>query len=130
MFFANRPDRDVGTIPTADAIDAFNTDEVPPNAALVGQVGDGTEEIVVVEILSGEVAPDTGALTYQVIVLGDASELGMELEGAPVTAVAEAREHVSISFFIDDWCVISRWPAPIIMPAPPEGCGGLPTIPS
>lgn len=106
IYFADHPNREVGTLPTTDAVDAFTAEpDNPPNAALVAQTVDGAEEIIVFEILNGELDTATGDLTYQVLVLTEFSEVDLVLESEPVADLAEAREYAASHLFIDDICV-------------------------
>ena len=104
IFFANRPDRVVGTVPSADAIDVLTADhpDGPPNAALVGHREDGTEEIIVLELMSGYFDPETHEVHYEVVLLADYEELNFDLEQTPVPDVDETREFGVTTLFIDD----------------------------
>ncbi len=105
IYFADRPNREVGTMPTAYVIEEFNAQsDDPPNAALVVQTVDGTEEIYVLELLSGDVNAETGDVTYQVALLADYSGLDVALESEPVADVTEALEFESSRLFIDHQC--------------------------
>lgn len=112
IYFADRPNREVGTLPTTAMVDAFNAEpDNPPNAALVAQTADGGEEIIVVVLLGGELDAATGDVTYQVALLADFTGVDVELESQPVTDITEAREYGSSHLFIDDWCY-HGWPIP------------------
>ncbi len=105
IYFADRPNREVGTLPTADVIEEFNAQgDNPPNAALVVQTVDGSEEIYVVELLSGAADAETGDVTYQVALLADYSGLDVALESEPITDVTESLEFESSNLFIDHQC--------------------------
>lgn len=105
IYFADRPNREVGTVETTVLIDALDASvDDPPNAALVEQTAEGAEEIVVVELIGGEVDNDTVDVTYQVALLTDYSEVELALEREPVGDVAKAREYEASSLFIDHWC--------------------------
>lgn len=103
VYFADRPNREVGTIATAEVIEGFSAEPGdPPNAALVAQTADGDEEIVVVVLLNGTVDEATGDVTYQVSLLADFAEAGLALKREPVTEITEAREYGASHLFIDD----------------------------
>jgi hypothetical protein len=51
VYFSDRPERLVGTIPTRDFLDRLGfTPADPPNAAVVAQTSDGGEDVLVVEL--------------------------------------------------------------------------------
>ena len=117
VFFADRPNREVGSVPTIDMVDSFNdAPGSPPNAALLVQTADGAEEIVVVVLLSGEVDAATDDVIYQVGVLSDFTGVDVELESQPVSSITEAREYGTSHLFIDDWCITNFIFGPIVYP--------------
>jgi hypothetical protein len=117
VYFADRPSRLVGTVPTSDVLAAFAAEaDSPPNAALVALNEAGEEEIIVLELLSSEEDATTGEVTYQVALLSDYTEFEYELESEPVTEVTESRSYGATSLFIDDWCIVPMVPLPIIAP--------------
>ena len=66
LYFANRPARDVGTIPTDELMAQLGFDaENAPNAAVVAQTADG-EEVLVVELLNPRLDAAADTLTYDV----------------------------------------------------------------
>lgn len=108
IFFADRPNRQVGTMPTTALLDMFAAEpDNPPNAALVALNEAGEEEIIVLELLSGTEDATTGELTYQVKLLADYTELELGLVSEPVTDVTEARSYGDTSLFIDSLQEIS-----------------------
>jgi hypothetical protein len=53
IYFSNRPERLVGTVPTVRLLDSLGfTPTNPPNAAVVTQAADGSEEVLVVELFN------------------------------------------------------------------------------
>jgi hypothetical protein len=103
LYFSDRPNRVVGTIPTTDMLALFAVEpDNPPNAALVALNEAGEEEIIVLELLSGEEDATTGELSYQVKLLADHTELEFGLVTDPVTDVTEGRSYGETSLFIDD----------------------------
>jgi hypothetical protein len=81
IYFSDRPDRIVGTLPTQESLGGLGfTPENPPNAALVAEfkAGDG---VVVLELIEPVYDEASGALTYGVHEL--ATYVGDNLE--PVT---------------------------------------------
>jgi hypothetical protein len=108
VVFADRPDRFAGTVPTSDVVDAVNElaqNGDPANAALVGQLPDGSEEIVIVELLSAELGD--GGLTYDVRLLGADTELSFGLEAEPLSDFTGRRDYGASTLFVDDiWCLL------------------------
>jgi hypothetical protein len=106
LYFANRPNRIAGAIPTATFTDgfaaAFGGD--PPNASLVGHGGIGAdeEEAVVVELRNPRYDAELATLTYEVRILaGD--ELGDRVfEQEPLTMLDAPRTYEEAHLFIDD----------------------------
>ena len=82
IYFSDRPERIVGTMPTHQFLETLGfPPDNPPNAALVAQTDEG-EDIVVVELLNPVYTegfgPDQGAtLTYDVRVLADYADEGL-----------------------------------------------------
>lgn len=102
IYFADRPNRQVGTMPTSQMLEIFAAQpDNPPNAVLVGMTEDGEEEIIVLELPSGEENTATGEITYQVKLLADYAELDFELKSEPVAEVTETRVYGDTSLFID-----------------------------
>lgn len=68
IFFSDRPNRNVGTIPVQDALDVLfapDSEEGPPNAAL-SWVDDGSEHTAGVVLESGVYDADAATVTYKV----------------------------------------------------------------
>ncbi|CAA9561244.1 MAG: hypothetical protein AVDCRST_MAG49-2435 [uncultured Thermomicrobiales bacterium] len=107
IYFSDRPERIVGTLPTYQFLDALGfPPDNPPNAALVARTDDG-EDIVVVELFNPVYTDSFGesgaaTLTYDVRVLADYAEEGLahlaqrRAGEAPPAAFSEA------ALFIDD----------------------------
>jgi hypothetical protein len=75
VYFADRPGRRTGLESTTYFLadpGVFVADD-PPNAALVATAEDGSEAVVLVELLTGSYDPTTGVLTYDASPLSDAS---------------------------------------------------------
>ena len=70
LYFANRPNRDVGTFPTQQLMSLLSfAPEDPPNAAVVAQTADG-EDVLVVELLNPRMDA-AGTLTYDAQLLAE-----------------------------------------------------------
>ena len=71
VYFADRPERQVGIAPTERVLGAIGFDPAnPPNAALVVQTADG-EDVVIVELLNPRLDEAAGTLTYDARVLAN-----------------------------------------------------------
>ncbi len=104
IYFADHPNRNVGVMPTVDAIADFTSDAGNPvNAALVAETADGSQEIIVFEIQSGSYDETADQLTYQVSILGSYAGLGEDFGSDLTTGIDNAREYVSSTLFIDSW---------------------------
>lgn len=104
LFFSDRPERIVGTVPTPTFLDnlGFSPDN-PPNAALIGGLGDDNEEIVALELFSPSYDAATRTATYDVRILQDYDRLEMTFTAAPSTAADHASTtYQSAHLFIDD----------------------------
>ncbi len=101
LAFADRPARAVRLLPTDEALAAIGFAPVPPNAALVTGPANG-EMVVVLELLEGRFATETGTLTYRVRALAEADReplLGAIEERA---VVAPPASFAAANLFIDD----------------------------
>ena len=83
LYFADRPSRDVGAVPTEQFLRGLGfPDDNPPNAALVVDDGAGGTEIAVVELRNpATIDPTVPSVTYDVTVLEDVG--GLDGTGAP-----------------------------------------------
>jgi hypothetical protein len=107
VYFSDRPERIVGTVPTLRFLEALGfTPANPPNAALVAET-DAGEDILVVELFSpvyGEdFGPDGGlTLTYEARVLADYADAGLAHLAARQQDGALPSTFGPASLFIDD----------------------------
>jgi len=108
VFFSDRPDRIVGTVPTDCFLGALGfTPGEPPNAAAVVQTPDGERDVLVVELFNpvytqgfGENGED--ALTYEAKVLAEYQGEGLA-EWVPQADDDQVpQDFTQISLFIDD----------------------------
>jgi hypothetical protein len=103
IFFSDRPERVVGTVPTPRFLDALGfTPENPPNAALVASTGGENEEILVVELLNPVYDEASRTLTYDVRVLDDLDRVDMQFTQDTSTAPKEATSYGPSHLFVDD----------------------------
>jgi hypothetical protein len=103
LFFSNRPERIVGAVPTPRFIDAlgFSPDN-PPNAALVADLGNGDEEILVVELSAPTYDEVTKTATYEVRILDDTDRVDMAFNEDPQTGPHAAADYGASHLFVDD----------------------------
>jgi hypothetical protein len=103
VYFSDRPERIFGVAPTQRFLDGLGFSPTdPPNAALVTQAGDGTEDVLVLELLAPVYDEASGTLTYGATILD-------EYQGDGLTHVAVQQQDNSLpetfgraSLFIDD----------------------------
>jgi hypothetical protein len=104
IFFADRPDRTVGAIPTDKFLQSYGfapTD--PPNAALLVDGGDGDVNITVIELINPSYDNATHTATYDIKELADwDKELGVDLTEEPADLSALAASFGNAHLFIDD----------------------------
>lgn len=75
IYFSDRPERIFGHMPTPEFLDELGfTPDNPPNAALVADTGNGTQEVLIVELLNPVYDAGASALTYDAVVLADYSD--------------------------------------------------------
>jgi hypothetical protein len=116
LYFSDRPERIVGTVPTDRFLDALGFTPVnPPNAAVVVQTAEGERDVLVVELLNpvytrtfGEVGGDF--LTYEAKVLAEYRGEGLEAWVPQADDDQLPQEFTQVSLFIDDcpdltWCM-------------------------
>jgi hypothetical protein len=107
VYFSDRPERIVGTLPTPQFLDNLGfTPANPPNAALVAQTNDG-EDVVVVELLNPVYTEDFGpdgdvTVTYEARVLADYAAAGLAHLAARQTDATVPASFGPTSLFIDD----------------------------
>lgn len=112
IYFTDRPERVVGTVPTGQFLDALGfTPFNPPNAAIVAHTDEG-EDILVVELFNPRWDEATLTLTYDVQVLAEYAG-----DGLGHLATRQADDELPASFgqaslFIDDCAdVTTCWAA-------------------
>ena len=77
VYFADRPERQVGVAPTARVLAAIGFDPAnPPNAGLVAQTSDG-ERVIIFELMDARRDEALETLTYDVQPLGDYAGEGL-----------------------------------------------------
>jgi hypothetical protein len=103
IYFSDRPERVFGSLPTPQFLEALGfLPENPPNAALIGEHGDGDKEVVVLELFAPTYDDTTHTATYDVVLLEDWRQLG---DGFGKTTDEEqnaARDFTAAHLFIDD----------------------------
>lgn len=78
LFFSDRPERIVGTVGTPQFLDRLGFDPTnAPNAALVAEREDGTEDIIVVELTNPRYDEFSLTATYDVSILQDDERVDM-----------------------------------------------------
>ena len=104
LYFADRPSRDVGAVPTERFLAGLGfPDDNPPNAALVVDDGNGGTDIAVVELRNPLIDPTGPAVIYDLTVLAnweDTTELG--LRDAPADLSDLPASFGPTHLFIDD----------------------------
>src|SRR5215207_272633 len=108
LYFSDRPDRIVGTLPTDQFLNALGFSPVePPNAAVVVTTPEGTRDVLVVELFNPVYTRTFGEdgeefLTYEAIVLNSYVGEGLE-EWVPQADDDQLpSEFTNVSLFIDD----------------------------
>lgn len=101
VYFADRPERQVGVAPTGRVLSAIGFDpENPPNAGLVAETDDG-ERVIIVELMNPRLDEDAETLTYDVRPIGDYDGAGLS-HLAPKHSDEELPESLgAVSLFID-----------------------------
>lgn len=100
LYFSNRPERIVGTVPTARFLPTTVVD--PPNAALVTRAADGAEDVLVVELLSPTYDEAAGTLSYDVRVLENYQAEGLRYLADQQGDSTVPEQFGQASLFIDD----------------------------
>ncbi len=108
LYFSDRPDRIVGTMPTDQFLDTLGFTPVnPPNAAVVVTTPEGERDVLVIELMNPVYTRSFGengeeVLVYEALVLSGYQGTGLA-EWTPQVADNELpREFDNISLFIDD----------------------------
>ncbi len=113
VFFADRPDRTVGALPTERFLEVLGFDAGnPPNAALVIQVDAGNTDVIVFELMVPVYDAEVASLTYTATLLEGFDqfiETGVGFVEEPLTADALPQEFGSSSLFIDSLLGCSPW---------------------
>jgi hypothetical protein len=106
LYFADRPNRISGAIPTATFVDTWAEafGDSPPNATLIGhpEAGGDTEEAVVVELTNPTYDAAGATLSYAVRLLGVEEIADRTFEQEPLTVLDAPREYAQAHLFIDD----------------------------
>lgn len=103
IFFSDRPERIVGTVATPRFLDALGfTPDNPPNAAVVADRGDGTQDILVIELTAPVYDDQAKSLTYDVRILDDIERVDMQLPQEVATPPDTETTYGSTHLFIDD----------------------------
>ena len=117
LYFSDRPERIVGSVPTQRFLDGLGfTPANPPNAALVADVGGGDEEILVVELLNPRYDEAARTATYDVAILSDFDRVDMRFAETPAGGehLAAGRTYGASHLFIDDCpdvsCCLRQYP--------------------
>ena len=108
IFFSDRPDRIVGTLPTRDFLSTFDFGaDDPPNAALVAETGDGNKEILIVELINPVYDESSRTATYDVRILQDDDLVDMsftqDLSAADHADASYGGSHLLIDDCRDGW---------------------------
>lgn len=108
VLFSDRPNRVVATIETAEIVAEMQeaAADNPVNIALVGQSSDGSEEIIVLEVLSAAI-DENGTLTMQAANLGAATDFGAGLQMEPLENLEDGRSFTDTHVFVDEICWIA-----------------------
>lgn len=111
IYFTDRPDRIVGTIPMQQFLDGLGFTPInPPNAALVART-DAGEDVLVIELINPRYEADAGTLTYEARVLENYVEEGLRLLADKQGDVTMPSRFGSASLFIYGcpdiaWCYL------------------------
>ena len=132
LYFADRPERTVGTAPTAEFIKGFGfSPNNPPNAALVLETAPGDTDIAVVELTNPKYDEEAHTATYDVQLLQHYEQtLGMSFAKQPIDLSKLHPGFGAAHLFIDD-CAdgnITCTTNDLDYPCPDDGiCGSFPT---
>lgn len=127
IFFSDRPARIFGQAPTDRFIAGLGfSPSNPPNAAIVTHGEDGTDDVLIVELLNPAYDPDSGALSYDATVLGSYVDDGLAFQAATQQDDALPATLGATTLFIDDCpdlsdCIVTGGPvysAKVIGPIP------------
>lgn len=103
VYFSDRPDRIFGEAPTQAFLDGLGfAPGNPPNAALVTQTDDGTEEVIVLELLNPTYDEAAGTVTYGATILDEYAGDGLAHVAAQQQDMTLPESFGRTSLFIDD----------------------------
>jgi hypothetical protein len=92
MYIAEDPERRAGVLPTGSFLDRLAASlETPPYAAILGQRADGSQVLVVGQVIEGRVA-DAGSIEYRLAVVADEVDIDLEVDAQRLTTVTEPLE--------------------------------------
>jgi hypothetical protein len=104
LYFGDRPDRNVGAVPTGRFLEGLGfPDDNAPNAALVADDGNGSTAITVVELTNPLIDPTVPSVIYDLKVLESwesSTELGLQEAPADLADLPETLGPTHL--FIDD----------------------------
>ncbi|MGI8485861.1 MAG: hypothetical protein ACR2OU_16580 [Thermomicrobiales bacterium] len=113
IYFSDRPDRFVGTMPTVQFLKTLGFDlSDPPNAALVMVQDDGSTDTAVLELSDPVYDAAKASLTYQATILEERETLKASHAGfaeAPLNADQVPPTFGASSLFIDSLLGCSPW---------------------
>ncbi len=113
IYFSDRPDRLVGTAPTARVLEVLGFDPAdPPNAALVIAQADGSTDTVMLELIDPVYDAKAATLSYKAKVLeryGTLEATGVGFVEQPLTATQVPATFGGSSLFIDSLLGCSPW---------------------
>jgi hypothetical protein len=102
VYFSDRPERQFGDAPTQAFLDGLGFSPTnPPNAALVTQTEDGTEDVAVLELLTPTYDEAAGTLTYGARILSEYEGDGLDHVAAQQQDDALPATFGRSSLFID-----------------------------
>jgi hypothetical protein len=103
VYFSDRPERIVGTNPTATFLERFPFGaDNPPNAAPVLEAGPDETDVVVLELTSPAYDDATHTATYAAKVLAEYEQRGVTFQEAPKGAGEVPAQFGAAALFIDD----------------------------
>ena len=105
IYFSDRPDRIVGSMPTPQFLSELGFSEGnPPNAALVVETDEGQTELVILELFDPGYDESTRTATYEVAVLAEWERRGGDRFAAIDTDLAQLLPTFGAAhLFIDDY---------------------------
>lgn len=104
IYFSDRPERITGLAPTQQFLDGLGfTPADPPNAALVAnQDGEGSQDVLLIELYNPVYDSDAGTLTYDAKFMSDYGEPGLAHLAQQQQDFEFAQQFSDGSLFIDD----------------------------